>query len=248
VFARATPLADPAKAFAGVTHVVSSIPPDGDGDPVVRAHGRDLAACRTLRWAGYLSTTGVYGDRAGGTVDEQSGLRPSNERSVRRVVAERQWLALWRSGGVPVHIFRLAGIYGPGRNPLDQIRAGQARRIVKPGLVLGRIHRADIVGVLRASMAKPRAGAIYNVVDDEPVAPADITTYGCSLLGVAPPPEEAYPAPSMPPMLHEFFADSRRTANGLIGSELGYRLRYPSFRDGLRALLSEPPAPPRRGH
>ncbi|MSO64199.1 MAG: SDR family oxidoreductase [Alphaproteobacteria bacterium] len=246
LFSRQAPIA--ADRFAGVTHVVSSVPPDRDGDPVVQVHGRDLLSTRSLRWLGYLSTTGVYGDRDGATVDEDSELRPSNERSVRRVGAERQWLGLWRARGLPVHLFRLAGIYGSGRNPLDVIRAGQARRIIKPGLVLGRIHVDDLVGILLASMAHPHAGVVYNVTDDEPVAPAEIVTYGCQLLGVVPPPEESHRTAEMSPLLREFYADSKRVANRRIREELGYRLRYPTYRAGLDALLREPPAAPRRAH
>ncbi|MBM3502421.1 MAG: SDR family oxidoreductase [Alphaproteobacteria bacterium] len=248
VFDGQAPLAGSDRALEGVTHVLCSIPPDADGDPVVRHHGRELMRLRSLRWAALLSTTGVYGDRQGGTVDEDSELRPTSERSVRRVVAERQWLALWRSTGVPVHIFRLAGIYGPGRNPLDQIRAGQARRIVKPGLVLGRIHRDDIVGALRASIERRAAGSIYNVTDDEPVAPWEITAHGCTLLGVAPPPEVPHTEAEMSPLLREFYADNKRVSNRRLHEQLGYRFRFPTYREGLKALLAEPPATPRRGH
>lgn len=244
LFTRENPL--PASAFDGVTHVVSSVPPDEDGDPVVDVHGADLAASTTLTWAALLSTTGVYGDHDGGWVDEETALTPTSARSERRVVAEAAWQALHGDHGVPVHVFRLAGIYGPGRNPLDPIRAGTARRIVKPGLVLGRIHRDDIVGALRASMARPAPGTVYNVTDDEPAVPAEVVAYGCQLLGVEPPAEEAFETAEMSPLARSFYVDNKRVRNDRLKKELGYAFKYPTYRAGLEALLDEPPQPPRR--
>ena len=168
-FDREHPLA-PA-AFAGISHILVSIPPDEAGDPVLDRHGADIAALPALAWLGYLSTTGVYGDRAGGWVDERSELRPSGTRGRRRVDAETGWLDLWHRRGVPAHIFRLAGIYGPGRAPFAALRAGTATRIDRPGQVFSRIHVDDLASVLLASITRPRPGAIYNVCDDEPAAP-----------------------------------------------------------------------------
>jgi nucleoside-diphosphate-sugar epimerase len=159
-FSRFAPLANAAQELAGTTHLLVSVPPDEAGDPVLAEHGGDLAALAGLRWLGYLSTTGVYGDRGGGRVDETAALRPSGERGRRRVAAEAGWLDLHRRQGLPVHVFRLAGIYGPGRSALDTVRAGRAQRIDKPGQVFSHIHVADIVQTLRASMARPYPGAV----------------------------------------------------------------------------------------
>ena len=188
---------------------------------------------------GLLSTTGVYGNRDGGWVDEEAETAPNNHRSELRVKAEQDWLALWRDHGVPAHIFRLAGIYGPGRSPLDQVRSGRARRLVKPGLVLGRIHLADIVGTVMASIAKPNPGRIYNVTDDEPMPPQDIIAYACELLGVEAPPETPYDGAELPPIMREFYEDCKRVSNKRLKEELGYTFKYPTFRDGLRALLAK---------
>lgn len=245
----------PARAFAGVSHILVSIPADAAGDPVLDTHAADIATlafsdcgrlARTraggprsqLRWLGYLSTTGVYGDRDGGCVDENSELRPSGERGRRRAAAEQAWLDLWRRGGVPVHVFRLAGIYGPGRSPFDALRAATARRIDRPGQVFSRIHVEDLARVLLASMAKPRPGAVYNVCDDEPAAPAQVIAHAAALLGVAPPPLVPFDHAAMSPMARSFWDDNKRVSNRLIKQELGVVLRYPSYRDGLAAILA----------
>jgi nucleoside-diphosphate-sugar epimerase len=235
-------------ALAASRNVLVTIPPDASGDPTLDRHGADLALRNDLRWLGYLSTTGVYGDRAGGWVDEDSELRPVGERGARRVAAERGWLDLWRQHGLPVHVFRLAGIYGPGRNALDAVRRSEARRIVKAGQVFSRIHVADIARVLRASLARPRSGAVYNVCDDEPAPPQDVIRYACELLGTALPAETPFEsaANSMSAMGRSFFAESKRVANRRIKQELGVRLAFPSYREGLRALVDEPAQPPSR--
>jgi nucleoside-diphosphate-sugar epimerase len=228
-----------AEALDGVTHMLLSIPPDDDGDPVLRHHRAALGALTgRLRWVGYLSTTGVYGDRAGGFVDETSPLQPVTARGRRRVEAEAAWLALSQDLGLPVHIFRLAGIYGPGRNQLDAIRDGTARRIVKPGQVFSRIHVDDIVGILTASMARPRPGAVYNVCDDEAAPPQEVVAYAARLLGRDPPPEIPFEAAALTPMAQSFFAESKRVSNRLVKDELGYRFRYPTYREGLKSLLA----------
>ena len=237
LFDRDHPLADPGAALAGTTHLLSSVPPDAAGDPVIDAHGGDIAALgRSLAWSGYLSTTGVYGDRAGGWVDEAAALRPTGERGRRRVAAETRWLGLWRRDGVPVHLFRLAAIYGPGRSALDQIRAGTAQRIDKLGQVFSRIHVEDIASVLEASMARPNPGAVYNLCDDDPAPPATVIAFACTLLGVAPPPLVPFEAANLSPMARSFYDDNKRVANSRIKQELAVRLRYPSYSAGLRAL------------
>ena len=237
IFDRAHPLVDARRLLAGATHLLSSVPPDEAGDPVLDAHGEDIAASRALRWIGYLSTTGVYGNRAGGWVDETAPLQPTGERGRRRVAAEDQWLNLMHRQGAPVHIFRLAGIYGPGRSALDTVRSGRARRIVKPGQVFSRIHVADIAQVLRASIAKPRPGAVYNVCDDDPAPPADVIAFACGLLGVPPPPPVPIEKAELSEMALSFYADNKRASNQRIKEELRVHLLYPSYRDGLAALL-----------
>ena len=238
-FDRGRPLDDGLRALAGATHILSSVPPDRTGDPVLDHHAADLAGCREARWVGYLSTTGVYGDRGGDWVDESSELRPVGSRGQRRVAAEAAWRALWREHGCRVHVFRLAGIYGPGRNALEQVRRGEARRIVRPGQVFSRIHVEDIARVLIASMTRPDPGAIYNVCDDAPTPPQDVVTFACELLGVAPPPEIPYAAaaPHLSEMARSFYAESKRVANRKIKTELGVRLAYPDYRSGVRALF-----------
>jgi nucleoside-diphosphate-sugar epimerase len=235
-FTRERPLADPAAALAGMTHLLLSVPPDEAGDPVLDCHAAAIAATRSIVWVGYLSTTGVYGDRDGGWVDEGTALAPTGVRGHRRRAAEESWLALHLARGLPVHVFRLAGIYGPGRSALDTVRQGRAQRIDKPGHVFSRIHVDDLVQVLRASMARPAAGRIYNVCDDEPASPGEVIAYACALLGVAPPPPVPFDAAALSPMARSFYDDNKRVANRRIKAELGVRLAYPTFREGLAAL------------
>ncbi len=240
VFDGDAPLADPAAALDGVTHLLSSVPPGPDGDPVLVHHGSDIAdRAGSLAWGGYLSTTGVYGDRGGDWVDENSELRPATERGERRVAAEARWCALWREHGLPVHLFRLAGIYGPGRNALATVRSGRARRIVKPGQVFSRIHVDDIVAVLEASIARPNPGAVYNLCDDDPAPPQKVIAHACTLLGVEPPPEIPFEDAEISDMARSFYAESKRVSNTRIKDELGVELAYPDYRAGLAALLSE---------
>ncbi len=237
-FERDHPLADADAALAGADHMLVSIPPDEAGDPVLDCHRDAIERLSGLRWIGYLSTTGVYGDRGGAVVDETSALVPSGERGRRRVAAEEGWLRLWRERNLPVHRFRLAGIYGPGRSVLDQLRAGTAKRVVRPGQVFSRIHVADIVAVLRASMARPDPGAVYNLCDDDPAPPAEVVGFAAGLLGMAPPPELPFEQAELSAMARSFWADNKRVSNARIKRELGVRLRYPSYRDGLAALLA----------
>lgn len=233
-----------ATALNGVTHLLVSVPPDAAGDPVLALHGGDIATLAgRLSWLGYLSTTGVYGDRGGGWVDETAGLLPTGERARRRVTAEQGWLELWRDRGAPVHIFRLAAIYGPGRSAFDALRAGTAKRIDKPGQVFSRIHVEDLASVLIASMRRPRPGAVYNVCDDDPAPPAAVVTYAAELLGIEPPPLVPLEAAGLSPMARSFYDDNKRVANRLIKTELGATLRYPDFRTGLAAILAEETCP-----
>ena len=233
-------LADPAAALAGVTHLLVSAPPDADGDPLLRRHRRDLAACKSLAWIGYLSTTSVYGDHGGAWVDEDTPPKPGLARAQRRLTAERDWLALGQDSGIPVQVFRLAGIYGPGRrSALYQAATGQAKCIEKPGQVFSRIHVADIAAVLEASIKAPRNGAIYNVSDDLPAPPAEVVRHACKLLGMDPPPAVPFEEAELSEMARSFYADNKRVRNDLIKRELGVRLAYPDYKAGLAAIHAE---------
>ncbi len=228
-------------ALEEADHVLVSAGPSPDGDPSLALLSAALSArAGALRWIGYLSTTGVYGDHGGGWVDETTTPVPATARGRARVAAEAEWLALHARLGAPVHVFRLAGIYGPGRSPFDKVRRRDAKRIVKPGQVFGRIHVEDIARVLRASIDRPNPGAIYNVTDDEPAPPQDVIGYAAELLGMAPPPEVPFEeaAETMSPMARSFYADSKRVSNDRIRRELGVALTYPGYREGLRAVLA----------
>ena len=218
-----------------VTHVVVSAPPGADGDPVLRLCGDALRQAQGVVWTAYLSTTGVYGDHGGGWVTEESPLTPNTERGARRLAAERQWLELPR----PAHIFRLAGIYGPGRNQLLTVLDGTARRIIKPGQIFSRIHVDDIATTLNASIAKPNPGRAYDVCDDEPCPPQDVVAYAAELLEMPVPAEIAFEDAVLSAMARSFYADSKRVSNRRIKQELGVKLAYPSYREGLKALAAE---------
>ncbi|WP_374652431.1 SDR family oxidoreductase [Dongia sp.] len=233
-FDRDRPMADLAGRLADVTDLLGSVPPDAAGDPAIDRHGAEIAAAaHRLSWIGYLSTTGVYGDRGGGWVDETSPLRPSGERGRRRLLAEQAWQALPQ----PAHLFRLAGIYGPGSSALDTVREGRARRVVKAGQVFSRIHVSDIASVLVASMARPNPGAAYNVCDDDPAPPAEVVTYACELLGVVPPPMVPYEEADLSPMARSFYDDNKRVRNDRIKQELSVSLAFPNYRPGLKSLF-----------
>lgn len=222
-----------------VTHLLISAPPGENGDPVLQLFQTQLhKLSRQLQWVGYLSTTGVYGDRGGDWVDEERPLEPNTVRGKKRLEAERSWLRLHSDFGLPVHLFRLAGIYGPGRNQLLNVRDGSAKRIIKPGQIFSRIHVEDIAGVLAASIAKPHPDRAYNVCDDEPCPPQEVVEYAADLLGLPLPPEIPFEQAELSPMAKSFYADSKRVSNKRIKAELGYRLIYPNYRDGLRAILS----------
>ncbi|HEX9858781.1 MAG TPA: SDR family oxidoreductase, partial [Paracoccaceae bacterium] len=226
------PGTDLGPALAQASHLLASIAPGDDGDPVLAAHSSQIAAAG-LRWVGYLSTTGVYGDHQGGWVDETTPLTPTTIRGHQRVLAEAQWQAL----PLPLHIFRLAGIYGPGRGPFEKVRDGTARLILKPGQVFSRIHVDDIARVLEASITQPNPGAIYNVCDDDPAPPEDVIAHAASLLGLPLPTAVAYDQAEMTPLARSFYAESKRVRNDRIKAELNIKLLYPDYRSGLQALL-----------
>jgi nucleoside-diphosphate-sugar epimerase len=237
VFDGAGPLSD-ASVLAPATHMLFSVPAEEEADAVLRWHADHIARLPNLKWLGYLSTTGVYGNTNGHWVDEATPINPTQARSKRRADAEAGWLRLHSDHGVPVHVFRLAGIYGPGRNQREGVKRGTAHRIVKPGQVFCRIHVEDIAQVLRASMARPHPGAIYNLADDEPAPPQDVVAYATDLLGLPPLPEIPFDQAQLSPMAASFYADSRRVRNDRIKTELGVVLKYPTYREGLQALLA----------
>jgi nucleoside-diphosphate-sugar epimerase len=227
----AVDFADAAAAFRGASHVLSTAQTGPSGDPVLAAYRDAIEALKPI-WIGYLSTTGIYGDAGGGWVDEETPPRPAQERTRRRVEAELAWRAL----DPAAHVFRLAGIYGPGRSQLDDLRDGSAKRYDKPGQVFSRIHVEDIATVVAASMTRPDPGRIYNVCDDEPASPIDLIAYAATLIGVAPPPILPFDQVKLTPMAASFYAENRRVRNERIKKELGVRLAYPTYREGLSAL------------
>lgn len=223
--------------FDQATHLLTSVAPNEAGDPVLAALGDQIAAAKQLEWVGYLSTVGVYGDHQGGWVDEDTPLTPSTKRGRARVAAEAAWTDLCRAAGLPLHIFRLAGIYGPGRGPFEKVRQGTARRIIKEGQVFSRIHVEDIAQVLAASIARPDPGRIYNVCDNDPAPPQDVIAHAAELLGLPVPPAIPYDEASFSPMARSFYAESKRVRNDRLADELGVTLRYPDYRSGLAAIL-----------
>ena len=234
---RIWPGANMEPALDAATHLLISAAPDDAGDPVL-AELRDQIAARAgqFQWVGYLSTTGVYGDHDGDWVDESSPLAPSTKRGQARVEAEAAWAAI---PGLPLHIFRLAGIYGPGRGPFSKVREGTARRIIKEGQVFSRTHVADIARVLAASIARPNPGAAYNVCDDDPAPPQDVIAYAAELLGLPIPEAVAFEDADMSPMARSFYAESKKVRNGRIKDELGVELLFPDYKSGLRSLLAQ---------
>ena len=237
LFDRNRPLPDLPYLIRDVTHLLISTPPDDDGDPAFLAHAEDFAALKSLEWVGYLSTTGVYGDQDGCWVDETTEPNPTSRRGARRLKAEEQWLSLYHSYGLPVHIFRLAGIYGPGRCALDSVRAGISRRIYKQGHVFGRIHVDDIVNGLLKSFQKPTPGQIYNLADDMPAPSHQVIEHACSLLGTPPPPMVDFEDANLAPMTRSFYSENRRVRNNKIKADLGMEFKYPDYKAGLEGCL-----------
>lgn len=216
-----------------------SAPPGESGDPVLARYADAIAASR-IGWIGYLSTIGVYGDQSGAWIDESTPAAPRSARSKIRVEAEAAWLALGVARGKAVQIFRLSGIYGPGRNPIVKLREGRSQRIVKAGQVFNRIHVDDIATTLLASIDRPRPGAIYNVTDDEPTAPQTVTEHAAALTGLPLPPEIDFETAELSPMARSFYGENKRVRNRLIREELGVDLAYPTYREGLAALKDQP--------
>ena len=227
-----------AAALLGITHLLVSTPPTAEGDPVSCRLGDHLAGMPTLRWVGYFSTVGVYGDRQGDWVDEATPPAPTGERGRRRLAAETAWRDWGRACSKTVNCLRLPGIYGPGRSQLERIRAGTAQRIIKLGQVFNRIHVDDIAGAVRTIMTHDDAArhAAINITDDLPAPPQDALSYAAELLSVAPPPEVAFEDAGLSAMARSFYAENKRVSNALLTSEFGYRLRYPTYREGLAAL------------
>ncbi|MEJ6389864.1 SDR family oxidoreductase [Gymnodinialimonas ulvae] len=220
------------------SHVLISAGPQNGRDPVLAELRRMFAAARHLRWVGYLSTTGVYGNHDGGWVTEETPLKASTKRGQARIDAEGEWMDLHRAHGLPVHLFRLAGIYGPGRGPFEKVRSGTARRIIKDGQVFSRIHVDDIAQTILASINRPNPGTAYNVCDNDPAPPQDVIAHAADLLGLPVPPAVAFEDADMSSMARSFYAESKRVDNTRMKTELGVDLRYPDYRCGLAHLLS----------
>ena len=233
---RIWPGADMIPALDAATHLLISAAPGEDGDPVLNELQDEIAKrAHQFTWVGYLSTTGVYGDHQGGWVDETTPLTPATKRGIARKKAEAAWAAI---PGLPLHIFRLAGIYGPGRGPFAKVRNGTARRIIKPGQVFSRTHVADIAQILDASMMAPNQGAIYNVCDDDPAPPEDVIAFAADLLNLPVPHAEDFATAEMTPMARSFYAESKKVRNDRIKDELGVKLLYPDYKTGLKALFA----------
>ncbi|WP_372804080.1 SDR family oxidoreductase [Loktanella salsilacus] len=231
------PGADVTDALNAASHLLMSASPDDGSDPVLAALQDQITArADQFEWAGYLSTTGVYGDHGGDWVDETAPLTPATRRGQARVVAEAAWQAI---PGLPLHIFRLAGIYGPGRGPFAKVRNGTARRIIKDGQVFSRTHVDDIAQVLAASIARPNPGAIYNVCDDDPAPPQDVIAYAAQLLGLPVPEAVPFENAELTPMARSFYAESKKVRNDRIKDDLGVKLLFPDYRSGLQSLLDQ---------
>jgi nucleoside-diphosphate-sugar epimerase len=230
-------------AITDADALLVSISPDDGADPVLAPMHDAIAAAPRLATIVYLSTIAVYGNHDGGWIDETTPLTPALTRASDRIDAERAWLALGAARGVAVAIIRIAGIYGPGANALETLKAGRARRIVKPGQVFNRIHVADLAQIVDKAIAR-RADGVFNAADDEPTAPGDPIVFAAGLLGVAPPPEIAFEEAkkTMSPFAISFYGESKRVRNDRIKSALGVSLRYPTYREGLRALVEATPA------
>ncbi|KAB2942527.1 MAG: SDR family oxidoreductase [Hyphomicrobium sp.] len=238
VFDGTQPCPEVQRALARATHVLVSIPPDAGGDPVLRHYADDLERSKALSWIGYLSTVGVYGDSQGAWIDETAPADATSVRGQRRIAAEQAWLALAERRGVRAQVFRLAGIYGPGRSAIDRLREGTAHRIVKPGHVFNRIHVDDIAQAVCAGIAGRGGEQIYNVADDEPAPPQDVIVYAAQLLHMPPPPAVPFEDAELTPMAASFYAANKRISNARLRQELGVALKFPTYREGLRAILA----------
>ena len=229
------------EAIATTTHLVVSAAPDERGDPVLRQLAGHIAMADNICWIGYLSTIGVYGDAAGAWIDETAALKPTSQRSRQRADAEQARLDFGHTSDARIQIFRLAGIYGPGRSAIDNLRDGSARRIIKPGQVFNRIHVDDIAGALMAAIAAPKAPhAIYNVTDDEPAPPQDVVAHAAGLLGLAVPPDIPFEQAPLSPMGLSFYAENKRVSNARLKADLSYVFKYPTYREGMAAIAALP--------
>ncbi|WP_321397279.1 SDR family oxidoreductase [Emcibacter sp.] len=235
----ATPLDNAGQPLSKATHVLISIPPDEtNGDPVMACHARDIAALKNLKWIGYLSTTGVYGDHAGNWIDDDTPETPTSRRGELRLAAEKAWLTLTEQHGLPVHLFRLGSIYGPGRGQHEGIKSGRTQKIVKPNQYFSRIHVEDIVQVLLASMDRPNPGRSYNVVDDLPAPPEEVIDYVCDLMSLPRLPEVDFDTAELSPLMRSFYNESKKVRNERIKQELGVKLKYPTYREGFASLVT----------
>ena len=239
VFDGALAMENAREALENTTHLLVSIPPDQDGDRVLRHHMAHIAVqAAQLKWIGYLSTIGVYGDYGGAWIDEETPVNPVSQRGKARLLAENQWLEFGEKTGIAVQIFRLPGIYGPGRNALESLKKGKARRIYKKDQVFNRIHVEDLAQVLEASMQNPHAGRIYNVVDDEPAPPQDVSAFAAGLLGIEPPPLVGIDEAGLSPMARSFYEECKRVRNERIKDELGIQLAYRDYRAGIQSIYN----------
>ncbi len=239
IFNGEEPCREASESIRSADYVLSCIRPTEKGDPVLNHHAQDLIDNRNLKWAGYLSTTGVYGDHAEAEVDESSPLNPGNERNRRRATAEREWLKLWEEHSLPVHIFRLVGIYGPGRGTLEKLKQGTAQRIDCPGAKFSHIHVDDAVQVIARSMQSPNPGAIYNVCDDAPVSQRESVEHACDILNIPYPPLVRLEDSGLSELGRSFYSDRKRVQNRRIKEELGVKLKFPNYREGLAALTGQ---------
>jgi nucleoside-diphosphate-sugar epimerase len=231
------PLGDPSLFFKDVTHLLLSAPPNDDGDPVFLMHAKDILNISSLKWVGYLSSSATYGDHKGNWVDENTEIIPNSIRGSRRAKAEKQWRSLYRKHNLPIHIFRVAGIYGPGRSAIDSVKTGIAKRIYKPDHAFNRIHVKDIAQALTASMHQPNPGSIYNLSDDCPAPSHEIIDHACKLLNIEPPPLVPLEEANLSPMARSFYADNKRVKNDKIKQELGVNLLFPDYKSGLQDCL-----------
>ncbi|MCC2097007.1 MAG: SDR family oxidoreductase [Hyphomicrobiales bacterium] len=229
-----------ATALADVDDIIVSIPPGPDGDPVAHAFGEAIDTAPLLRTIVYLSTVGVYGDHQGEWVSEDAPAQPHNDRSRHRLRAEREWTALAGASGLNLHILRLAGIYGPGRNAFENLRKGRAKRVIKPGQVFNRIHVEDIARTITACLDRTTRGElrVWNVADNEPAPPQDVVTFAADMIGVDPPPEVAFEDADMTPMARSFYSDNKRISNRALREELGVTLACPTYREGLSDIAT----------
>ncbi len=226
-------------ALAEADALLVSAGPDSSGDPVLRRLEKDIAAAKKLKKIVYLSTIGVYGDHQGAWIDETTETKPTNERSRLRLVAEARWTDLAKKTGKEIYVLRLSGIYGPGRNVLQKLREGSAKRLIKPGQVFNRIHVDDIAAAINACLTGFPPGGIYNVTDDEPAPPQDVVLYAANLMGVEPPPERDFEATELTSMARSFYGENKRVSNRRMKSLLDFDLAFPTYREGISSLLAE---------